>query len=120
MKIVLIDNDEFYKKLIVKVINQVFKEINFVNGGCSVKGAIEVLKQNKPNLVILSIEMSDGTGFTVLDYFHPNYFKVIFISAYKHYAKKAFKYKPVDYILKPFKEDELKYAFIKASKVMIE
>jgi two-component system LytT family response regulator len=51
--------------------------------------------------------MTDGLGFDLLDQLKPLDFKVIFISAYEQYAKKASAYSSFSYLLKPIDPDEL-------------
>ena len=58
--------------------------------------------------------MNDGLGFDLLDQLKPYDFKVIFISAYEQYAKKATSYSSLNYLLKPVDPDELVQVIEKA------
>jgi len=76
---------------------------------------VEVIKDLKPDLVFLDVEMPHGTGFDLLTNFPEKEFDVVFITAFNHYAIKAIKFSAVDYILKPININE----FIEAvNKVM--
>ncbi|WP_299227759.1 LytTR family DNA-binding domain-containing protein [uncultured Psychroserpens sp.] len=55
----------------------------------------------KPELIFLDIEMKDMTGFDVLKQVNHKPL-VIFVTAYKDYAIKAFEFFAFDYLLKPF------------------
>ncbi len=63
-------------------------------------GTHEILKTN-PDLVLLDVELSPGTGFDILNRLPHRNFKIIFITAHNDYAIQAFRYSAVDYILKP-------------------
>jgi two-component system LytT family response regulator len=76
----------------------------------SVTEAVQSIKQNKPDLVFLDIELSGGSGFDVLDSLEGQSFEVIFISAYNHYAIKAIRFSALDYLMKPIDVDDFKTA----------
>ena len=60
----------------------------------------------------LDIQLNDGYGFDILDQIkeHP---PVIFTTAYNEYAVRGFKYKGIDYLLKPIDKLELQRALDK-------
>jgi len=73
-----------------------------VSGEAStVSQGIAMIRDLHPDLVLLDIQLEDGTGFDILNAFPEVDFKVIFITAYDHYAVQAFRFSAVDYILKP-------------------
>ena len=71
-----------------------------------VSGA-KLIKELKPDLIFLDIQMKDGTGFDLLEILPEKNFKLIFTTASDEYAVKAFKFSAVDYLLKPIDPDEL-------------
>ncbi len=65
--------------------------------------AIEVMKQRKPRLLFLDVQMPGMTGFEVLQQLPPDDMPVtIFVTAYDEYALRAFEAHAFDYLLKPF------------------
>lgn len=72
--------------------------------------AIKIIKEVRPELVFLDIEMPFGNAFDLLDKLSPVNFEVIIVTAYNNYAVKAFKYAAIDYLLKPVNITELKNA----------
>ena len=66
----------------------------------------KLIKEIKPELVFLDVEMPNGTGFDLLTHFPEKDFDVVFITAFNHYAIKAIKFSAVDYILKPININE--------------
>ncbi len=70
-----------------------------------------------PDLILLDIELDDGTGFDLLDQLHTIDFKIIFITAYDQFALKAFRFSALDYLLKPLDPDDLVRAVAKISDI---
>jgi len=54
--------------------------------------------------------MPEGSGFDLLESITERNFKVIFVTAYDHYAIKAIRYSAFDYLLKPINTIELQKA----------
>ena len=73
----------------------------------SVSSGVKLVNELEPDLVFLDIQMSDGTGFDLLQKLDRRDFRVIFITAHDHFAIEAFKFSAMDYILKPLISDEL-------------
>lgn len=63
--------------------------------------AADKIKELKPNIVFIDIEMPGMSGFEVLNRFETLPFKVVFTTAYDQYAIKALKMNALDYLLKP-------------------
>lgn len=77
--------------------------------------AIAVLKECRPDLLLLDIQLPDMDGFSVLKALMPeNLPIVIFTTAFDHYAIKAFDAHALDYLLKPFDHQRLKDALHRA------
>lgn len=76
------------------------------SAGGVVTGA-KLIKEEKPDLVFLDIQMPDGSGFDLLEILPETNFKLIFTTASDEFAVKAFKFSAVDYLLKPIDPDEL-------------
>ncbi|MFL5744355.1 MAG: LytR/AlgR family response regulator transcription factor [Niastella sp.] len=78
-----------------------------VTGSCgTVDEAIALINNRKPDLLLLDIELPDGTGFDILEQISVPA-KVIFLTAHNDYAKQAFRCGAIDYLLKPLNEEEL-------------
>jgi two-component system LytT family response regulator len=86
---------------------------------CSLDAAKKIKKYN-PDLIFLDIHMGDGDGFDLLEMIRTEDIKVIFTTASKEHAIKAFQYSATDYLLKPVDPDLLKLAIEKIYKPNIE
>lgn len=84
----------------------------------SVSSGLTLINETEPDLVFLDVQMSDGTGFDLLQKLDRRDFNVIFITAHDHFAIEAFKFSAMDYILKPLISDELYGAIEKVRQLM--
>lgn len=114
IRVVIVDDEPAIRKDTQALMQQ---QPGFVVvGACgSVQEAKVIIPATQPDLLLLDIQLTDGTGFDILqDLAIPC--KVIFITAYHDHALKAIKYGALDYILKPLDEEELQTALDKVRK----
>lgn len=115
VKAVLIDDHEEIRTTIKSILESV-EEVEVIGEASSVSQGEHLIKTLQPSLVLLDIEMKDGTGFDLLELTRGFSFHVIFITSHDEFALKAFRYAAIDYILKPVSSIELKEALSKALK----
>jgi two-component system LytT family response regulator len=86
-------------------------EIDVVGVADSVKTAQKLIRELSPQVLFLDICMPSGTeGFDLLDSLPEKNFQVVFVTAFKDYALRAFHANAIHYILKPIDIDDLKTA----------
>jgi two-component system, LytTR family, response regulator len=95
-----------------------FPEIELVGLADSIKSGVELIARQNPDLVLLDIELTDGTGFQLLQKLQPYNFKVVFITGFDSFAIKAIKFSAIDYILKPVNETEFQQAVQRALELI--
>ncbi len=98
---VIVDDDKLASKVLSRILSSNFPEIQLLGIADSVKSGVELITDEKPDLVFLDIEMPDGTGFGLIEQLPDVNFKLVFTTSYSDYAIKAFKYSAFDYIVKP-------------------
>lgn len=77
--------------------------------------AVDVIREEEPDLVFLDIQMPEMNGFEVIETIGPNNMPiVIFVTAYDQYALRAFEAQALDYLLKPFDDDRFEQALNRA------
>lgn len=113
-KVLIIDDEKRTRDLISKMIQSFGYSLETIAEGESVETGIAAIEKYKPDLVLLDIQMPDGTGFDVIRGVNNKDFEVIFVTAHEEYAIKAIKFSALDYILKPVDPDELHSAIRKA------
>ncbi|MBI5219455.1 MAG: response regulator transcription factor [Bacteroidia bacterium] len=105
---ILVDNEEHFIIGFSKLLKNNLPEINIVATANTIADAVELVKENKPRLVFLDIEMNNETGFDLFKHFKKIDFDIIFVTSHDEFAIKAIKYAAFDYILKPVDVEELR------------
>lgn len=116
MRIVLVDDDSTVRENLKTLLSIYSKECEVIAEADGVRSGVECLKKNKPDLLLLDVEMKDGTGFDLLSIYGKLDFNFVFVTGHDAYAIKAFKYSAIDYILKPVDPEELLAAIEKAKR----
>ncbi|MCR9251387.1 MAG: LytTR family DNA-binding domain-containing protein [bacterium] len=114
MRVILIDDDAVVRDNLKTLLSIYASDCEVVAEADGVKAGVELLKSNKPDLLLLDVEMKDGTGFDLLSIYGALDFKVIFVTGHNEFAIKAFKFSAIDYVLKPVDPDDLVNALQKA------
>jgi len=79
--------------------------------------AVEKILAERPDLVLLDVQMPDVDGFEVLEAVASEWLPaVIFVTAYDEYAIKAFDVHAVDYLLKPIEPERFRKALARVQK----
>lgn len=77
--------------------------------------AVAKIRDEKPDLVLLDIQMPRMDGFAVIEAVGADRMPaVIFVTAHDRYAIRAFEISAVDYLLKPVTEERFRIAFERA------
>jgi two-component system LytT family response regulator len=114
---IIIDDEQKAREILQKMLQRYFsKRIEVLAMADSVKQAVALINEHKPDLVFLDIEMPEENGLQLFSYFKVHNFDVIFTTAYEQYAINAIKFAALDYILKPINQIELGDAITKLEK----
>ena len=117
LRTVIIDDEYHIRDTLVNMLNMNCPDVRVVGQASGVVSGIAAIKELQPELVLLDIQMKDGTGFDLLYGLPSIDFKVIFITAYDQYALQAFRFSAVDYLLKPVNPEQLTEAVLRAGKL---
>jgi len=117
LKILIVDDEPKTRKVISAILEKHFNN-HSITTASGIKAAIEIINRNKPDILLLDIQLEDGTGFDLLRKLEQIDFKIIFVTAYEKFAIQAFKFSAFDYILKPINPDELIQAVQRAGEII--
>lgn len=112
----MILDDERLARQEIKRLLESFSEIEVIAESGVVDEALDIIEKEKPDLLLLDIQMPGKTGFELLDELNGPTPEVIFITAYDEYALQAFEVNALDYLMKPVDENRLRDSILKVSK----
>ena len=116
IKTLIIEDEPAIQKELKWLVSQE-KSLQLEATAATVGEALQIIKSTKPDLVLMDIQLADGTAFDILNQLEEPAFHIIFITAYNHFAIKAIKYGALDYLLKPIDNEEFSIAIQKLNKV---
>jgi two-component system LytT family response regulator len=96
---VIVEDEPLARNLITDYVNKV-PTLNLIEACANPLAAIEVLRNNKVDLLFLDVQMPEITGITLLKSLHVKPM-VILTTAYSEYALEGYELDVVDYLLKP-------------------
>jgi two-component system, LytTR family, response regulator len=116
MKLLIIDNEPNLRKAIKTLLQAFCPEVSAIEEAEGVKSGLEKIKNFQPDILLLDVEMDDGSGFDLMKQVFDPGFQLIFITAYNQYAIEAFQFSAIDYLLKPVDPDALQNSIQRATK----
>lgn len=117
MKVVIIEDEHLASSYLKSILEQQsIISINEITVVKSVKDAVAFFKVNTVDLAFMDIHLGDGKSLDIFEQ-APVSCPVIFITAYDSYAVKVFKHFTIDYLLKPYEEEELHEALLKYKNI---
>ena len=117
---IIIDDDKNLRNGMKGLLSLYAPEINIVGESDNVENGAKEILNKKPQVVFLDIQLTDGTGFDILENIAKVEGKIntniVFITAHEKYAIKAFRFSALDFLLKPVDPDELQQVIKKIKK----
>lgn len=120
IRALLVDDELNARESLRLLVEQSATPVEIVGTASSVDEAYDKVKELRPDLVFLDVEMPKANGFELLERFSEIPFKVIFTTAHGHYAIKAIRFSAIDYLLKPVDLDELDEALGRLENMLIQ
>jgi two-component system, LytTR family, response regulator len=116
MKAIIIDDEPDAVEALHLTLMEICPEVAVAGKYTDPVKGLSAIRDQKPDLVFLDIEMPVLNGFQLLEELGDIAFSLIFSTAYDRFAVKAFRYSAIDYLLKPVNPDELRKAVDKAAE----
>lgn len=118
----LIDDDANLRAGMRQLLLRYAPNIKVIGEADSVQTGVETINQLNPEVLFLDIQLTDGTGFDLLEQLASKNGKitsqVVFITAHEQYAIKAFRFSALDFLLKPVDPEELQKVISKINDVL--
>jgi two-component system, LytTR family, response regulator len=105
LRVAIVDDEKPARDRLKRLLAAI-PDVEVVGEAADVDSAVELIDRERPDLCLLDVQMPGGDGFDVLQRaaFTP---RVVFTTAFDHYAVRAFEVKSLDYLLKPVPRDRL-------------
>jgi two-component system, LytTR family, response regulator len=107
---VIIDDEPDSREIIRQMLGMYFTGVSVIAEATTIDEGVRCINQLRPELIFLDVQFPNGTAFDLLKRSTPNGAKIIFVTAYDHYAIQAIRYSAANYLLKPVDMDEFRSA----------
>jgi two-component system LytT family response regulator len=113
-RILIVDDEALGRRSVQRQVAVVFPGalVREARDGCE---ALELVTSFAPTLMFLDVDMPELSGIDVLRQLCPPRPKVIFVTAFEHFALAAFEHNACDYLVKPFTPERFVAAAERAS-----
>jgi two-component system LytT family response regulator len=116
-KIIIIENEPAAAATLKAQLKNNFAEGKVVAACTSIQSSLAAIKKHEPDLVFMDVELDQGeTGFDILNKLDNFPFEVIVTTSFDKYAKQACKASALDFLEKPFTDEDLVKAIEKFKK----
>lgn len=116
LKAIIVDDEKKGAKTLKLLLAEYCPDVQVLEMVYAADEAVKRIKDLKPDLVFLDIQMPFADGFSIFEKLEGVNFEVIFTTAYNEHAIKAFRHNAIDYLLKPVNPPELINAVKKCSE----
>lgn len=117
IRAIIIDDEDYVREELKERVRQKYSsQIEIIEEAAGVSEAKDKINRHNPDLVFLDIDLTDGTGFDVIEQLDDVDFQIIFVTGFDDQAIKAIKIGALDYVLKPVDDEEFDSAVEKAIK----
>jgi two-component system LytT family response regulator len=106
----IVDDEPFCCEALATLLERYCPDVKILDICYSAATALQSIREKKPQILFLDIEMPHMNGFELLEKLHEVDFKLIFTTSYDQYAIKAIHFSALDYLLKPIDREELQKA----------
>ncbi|WP_074240558.1 LytR/AlgR family response regulator transcription factor [Chitinophaga niabensis] len=111
---IIIDDEQKGRLALREKLHDYCPDVKLIGEAADGLEGLQLIREKKPAIVFLDIEMPRMDGFDMLHELPEKNFHLIFTTAYDQYAIKAIRYAAFDYLLKPVDIEELRSAIKRA------
>ena len=118
MRTLIVDDEAPARERLKRLLAGI-KKVELVGEAVDGVQAVDMIEREKPDLVLLDIQMPGLDGFGVVESLEDPP-PIVFVTAYDEYAIRAFEVNALDYLLKPFSRARLEKAVHRAQAALAE
>ena len=114
VRAVVVDDEPTAREVVMTLLAE-HPSVKVVGEATNGKEAVQLVRQLKPDLLFLDIQMPDQDGFRVLEALGDDVPRgIVFVTAHDEHAIRAFDVHALDYVLKPFGRPRFRAAVTRA------
>lgn len=113
IKAIIVDDERAAREILDILLSQNNIPVEVLASCQDLRSAIPKIKSLKPDVVFLDVQMPEYAGYEIVNHFDTIEFEIVFITAYDHFAIKAFEINAIDYIVKPIERKRLDDALLR-------
>jgi two-component system LytT family response regulator len=103
IKTIIVDDERLARDELKRALAN-YPDIEIIADAANAAEAAKLIGKNRPDLIFLDIQMPGKSGFDLLEMLD-HVPLVVFITAFDHYAVKAFEADALDYLVKPIRDE---------------
>lgn len=116
LKILLVDDEQLAIDRLRDLLSNI-EDVEIVATANTAAKAREAIETQRPDLVLLDIQMPGGSGMALAaDLPREDRPEIVFVTAFEHFAPDAFEVDAADYLLKPVRFDRLRQGITRAKR----
>jgi two-component system LytT family response regulator len=115
IRTVVVDDEPLARRRLARLL-ETDDSVEVVGVCATGRDAVRTVREAKPDLLFLDVQMPEMDGFGVLQALGEGLPQVVFVTAYDQYAIQAFEVHALDYLLKPYTPARLSAAVQRAAR----
>lgn len=116
LRVVIADDERPARSFLRNILDN-FEDVETVGEAENGAEAVELIKQTKPDLALLDLQMPEVSGLEIVKLLSKSQLPLVaFVTAYDEFAVQAFELNAIDYLLKPIEKARLRETLNRASE----
>lgn len=116
LKAVIVEDEPNAREKLQLILQRYCPDVRVLAQAANAAEGLTAIRDCRPDIVFLDIEMPLMTGFEMLQQIPKIDFEIIFTTAHDNYAIRAIQFSALDYLLKPVDFEQLQLAVKKAAE----
>lgn len=117
MSVLVVDDEPLARRRLTRLLAKT-DWVDHITEAGDVEQACRSVAEDRPDILLLDIQMPGGTGFEVLERLPQPPPAVVFVTAFDHHAIRAFEANAVDYVTKPVETGRFMQAMVRARNMV--
>lgn len=101
IRTILIEGDRKQRKFITRMVNDHFPQLSLIGRANSIQSGLKIINKLSPDLILVSDQVTAGSGFGLLRAIKANAHRIIYLAASEEEAIQALRFNVLDFIMKP-------------------